>query len=77
MEEDTRSRSTNEKEREEEAAAEAGALVERERPVLKLRWGAEVLAGGKVCPGCKTEVAGDTVVCHRCGWNFKTGKKMR
>lgn len=75
MEEDTRSLSANENERPE--GAEAGTPVERERPVLKLRWGAEVLAGGKVCPGCKTEVAGDTVVCHRCGWNFKTGKKMR
>ena len=32
---------------------------------------------GKLCPGCGKEVAEDTVVCHRCGWNFKSGKKVR
>jgi hypothetical protein len=29
------------------------------------------------CPGCKTEWPPETVVCVKCGYNFKTGKKLK
>ena len=66
---------SSEREREEEATG-TEVSEERERPVLRLRktWLPE---GGKTCPGCGEGVAGDAVVCHRCGWNFAAGKKTR
>lgn len=63
-------------EKEQEGGGVEAAQEERERPVLRLRktW---IPEGGKTCPGCGEGVTGDAVVCHRCGWNFTTGKKTR
>lgn len=32
---------------------------------------------GRRCPGCRTDVAQDAVVCIQCGMNLETGKKMK
>lgn len=33
--------------------------------------------GGPHCPSCKTEMAANTVVCMRCGYNQETGQVLR
>jgi len=34
-------------------------------------------ATGKACPACKSAMADDAVVCVQCGFNVKTGKRIR
>ena len=61
----------------EEAKVEEGSQpADRQRPVLKLK-APGTPTWGKICPGCGAEVDKERVVCHHCGWNFETGKKMR
>lgn len=61
----------------EEVKVDEGAQsAERPRPVLKLK-APGTPTWGKICPGCGTELDKDRVLCHHCGWNFETGKKMR
>ena len=61
---------------EEAKAEEVAQPAERKRPVLKLK-APGTPTWGKICPECGTEVDKERVICHHCGWNFETGKKMR
>ena len=54
------------------AAARAGAPNKD----MTIQHDAPSLAGGRLCPSCKTQIARDAVLCIHCGYNLATGKKV-